>query len=310
MIMKIRLQLYSAAVLFVTCSYSIAAILDMAETWPDHSVQGWASFDHAGLVPSASSFSVSEGTLTLVPDVNVDFEDNPKWSFLAGPSSSSGILAGSYTDAGAQILAFDIESSVPATMVAELVRESEFLFYEASMSVTSGITHIEIPLDDTHFLPGFLSASNQFHTVLDSVEKLFITFEWDKMAPNPKFSIGNVKLVGSEASYGSWIEGFNLDSTLIGYNVDADGDGLLNAYEYVIDSSPNVSNGPFVITMEPDTLRWAGSSNCTYFIMRSTNLVDGVFEPASILPGISGDMQYVDPAYTSNAFYTIRVERR
>lgn len=306
--MKTRLHLSILVALTVKCSCLNAAVLDIAETWPDHSVQGWECFDHAGLVPSKPSFSVINGKLTLAPRIFKNLEDDPKWSFTAQPASSSGIFSGDYADAGALTISFDIESSVPATLSVELACESAFLIYGASMVVASGTTHIEIPLDDSHFYPDTLSVSNQFSTVLHSVEKVFITLEWDKTSLNPIFSIDNVKLVGSEDLYGGWIEKFGLDSALTGYNVDADGDGLLNLYEYVIDSLPNVSNGPFAISMETNAVIWAGSSNCTYTVLRSTNLVEGLFEPAGILPGISDKMYYLN-AGSSNAFYIIEVER-
>jgi hypothetical protein len=306
--MKIRC-LFTTLFICLT-GIALGVEVNVPEIWPDSSFRDWTCMDQAVAVPGTNGLSVSSGTLQMKPDMDSGMSLDPRWSFVADSAASGGRFVGSCFGPGAHTLSFDLNASCSAQMLVELVNDSKFIIYNASLSVLPGGTHVSIPLDLNHFSPDVF-ATGSFEELLRDVQNLWITFNWNHSENAPLFSIDNVLLSGSGTGYGEWIdeiEELTFEQKLPG--ADADDDGITNGDEFIVDSEPDRAGLPFQISCKGDTLRWTSSSNCQYTVLRSTNLIEQGFVEIGTVPGTGAEVLYQDSERPDRASYRVRVRRR
>jgi len=266
--------------------------------------------DQAVSIPGTNELSIISGALQMVPQTDPDAVNNPRWSFIADGAASDGRFCGSYYDSGVHMLNLSVQVSCLVEMTIELVNDTDFIIYQATLSVSPGSANIQIPVDAEHFSPSmFISGS--LEDLLRNVDWVWITFEWDKAGVSPVFAIDNVQLLGAGAGYGEWIDGFSdltFEQRLAG--ADSDADDVVNADEFQTDSLPDIWNLPFMVSGSGDAIEWISSSNCLYTVLRSTNLTSRTFEPVDVVEGSDGVMRFADPDGPAQAFYKIQVERK
>ena len=93
---------------------------------------------------------------------------------------------------------------------------------------------------------------------------------------------------------------------------DPDGDGMSNLQEYLADTHPLDPSS--ALRMQPPgwlgddaiLIRWSSSTNRTYELMYSTNLMQGFQPLASNLPGRAPENVYTDSPGASPRFYRVR----
>jgi hypothetical protein len=300
------------AILVCMAGVSHAAVVGVTETWPDASLRGWQQLDQSVGVPSVLNLGVSSGALELAPVINSSSTNDPRWSFVADAGASSGNFVGSLYDVGASTLEFDFYSSVPATLTAEWINDANLIIYHAAFPVGGSASNsaFSIQLDPDHFTHDPFSFSDDFEFLMKNTDQFWFTLDWDKDAVAPVFRIDNVQITGAGEGYGSWVESFGIDFQNSFSHLDKDGDGLLNGEEYNMDSDPTASNSPFTIAYTTNGLEWASSSNCQYTVLRSTNLVSGVFEPIDQAYGSGNTMWYQNMETNASAFYQIEAGRK
>jgi hypothetical protein len=165
-------------------------------------------------------------------------------------------------------------------------------------------------LDPDHFTADRF-AKGDFQELLQDVERIWITFDWDKSVENPLFAIDNVQLPGAGTGYGEWIDGVpGLTFTQKLAVADSDVDVLSNAEEFNIDTLPDEPNLPFSVSAAGNAMEWSSSINCRYTVLRATNLVSQAFVPVQELDGSGTVMRFIDSEEPSNAFYKITVKRK
>ena len=285
-----------------------AVEVNMPEVWPGTSLQGWLCMDRSVALPETNHLSVADGMLWMTPQAGGGASSS--WSFVADSSASDGHFAGSYYDAGVHTLSFRLASSCSANMTVELVNDIDFIIYNTTIEVAAGAIDISLPVNTNTFHPDFFAAGS-FEDLLRGVEQIWIDFEWDGTEPPPTFAIDDVLLSGAGAGYGEWIDGFSgmtFPQRLAG--ADADGDGILNADEFYMDSRPDVVSGPFIVSAVTGGVKWNSSANCRYTVLCSTNLVLQTFEPVAVRDGSGGEQEFQGLKNLSPAFYKIQVERK
>ena len=297
--------------LLCMAGFSNAAIVGVAETWPDSSLQGWQDLDHSSGILSNQNLTVSEGALQLTPVVDPEATLNPRWSFVASAAASAGIFSGSFYDIGAHTLEFDFYSSVPMTLTVQWANESEFIIYVSTGAASSGelSTRISVPLDLDQFSPDQFS-SDDFEGLMRNTEQIWFRMDWDKDAAMPVFRIDNMELLGAGTGYGAWIDGFGLPFGDRLSGVDADGDGDDNAVEFIVDSLPNDPDNQFSFNSDGMGMQWNSSLNCQYTVLRSTNLLSQAFESVDFLSGTGGVQGYQEEENIPSAFYKLEVGRK
>ena len=302
----------SLVALACMAGFSNAAVVGLAETWSDSSLQGWQEVDHSTGILSNQNLTVSEGALQLTPVVDPEVALNPMWSFVATAAASAGTFAGSFYDVGVHTLEFDFYSSVPMTLTIQWANESEFIIYVSTVAVSAGETsaRISVPMDSGQFHPDLFGSDEDFEALLRNTEQIWFTMDWDKDAASPVFRIDNVELLGAGAGYGTWIDAFGLPFVDRLSGVDADGDGDDNSVEFIVDSLPNDPDNQFSFNADGMGLQWLSSSNCQYNVLCSTNLVSEAFEPVELLPGTGGLMSYQEEENIPVAFYKLEVGRK
>jgi len=260
--------------------------------------------------PSTNELSVTSSALQMVPQTDPGSAMNPRWSFEAIAAASDGRFCGSYYDSGVHMLTLSVQTSCSAQMDVELVNDTDLIIYQASLPVSPGSENFQIPVDAEHFTPS-LFINGSFEDLLRNVERVWITFEWDKTIESPVFAIDNVQLLGAGAGYGEWIDGVSgLTFTQKLAASDNDGDGLSNANEFNMDSLPNTPNPPFSVSVAGNAMEWISSTNCIYTVLRATNLVSQAFVPVQEMDGSGTVMRFIDPDEPSKAFYKINVRRK
>ena len=302
-----------ALIILGSVSSASALTVGATETWSGGAFNGWQSFNPVTGLLVQDGLSISNGTLRMDPVVDPETQLDPRWSFVATSIASSGIFAGSYYGQGVHTIEFDIQSTVSATLRVQLVHEEVFgAVFNATYSLNAGTQPetISVSVDLDTFEPDLFGDDSVFETILRQTDQMWITLEWAKAAPDPVFTIDNVKLLGAGSGYGSWIDGFalGLSDSLAGADVDTD--GLINGDEFNIDTLPSLSNGLFRISYNSNVVEWASSTNCQYAVLRSTNLVEGVFEPVDFIFGDGTAMQYQDTETNAAAFYRVDAGRK
>jgi hypothetical protein len=308
---RFRFILGTILIGFVPLSYSVT--LDATETWMGALVQDWTYYDVSGLEPPPEVFAVVGGELTLQPQPNPSAIKNPLWIMVADSNASGGAFTGDLYDYGVHTLEFDFRTAVDCTLKVQLVNNQgpgNIFNAVTNLLAASGSVHITVPIDLDHFEPDFFGGDELFETILRQTDELWFNMEWDKNEPAPLFSMDNVVLQGAGEGYGTWIDGFGLELRQRFSRLDADGDGFSNADEFNMDSAPNAASLPFTVSYMNNMLEWASSSNCQYAVLRSTNLVSGVFEPVSIFFGDGHTLDYHESEDLPNAFYKVNVERK
>lgn len=301
-------RLYTALIICLA-GFAVAVEVYVPETWSDSSVQGWRCMDQAVALPNTNRLSVVGGMLQMEPEP--EGPQTPRWSFVADQDASEGRFTGSYYDAGVDTLSFRLSSSCPATMTVELVNDTDFIIYNASLDIAAGAEEISLPVSADTFRADFF-ASGSFENLLRSVEDIWITFEWSSGENPPVFAVDDVLLTGAGPGYGVWIDGFGniTNSALRLSGADADGDGIRNGEEFIVDSEPDRAGVPFQIRCAADTLQWNSSSNCLYTVLRSTNLIEQGFVEIGTVPGTGAEVIYQDPEQPVRASYRVRAKRK
>jgi len=287
-----------------------AVDVNVPETWSGLSLREWSCMDQSVAIPGTNKLTVSDGALQMVPETDPGAANNPRWSFIADATASDGRFVGSYYDVGAHTLEFSLYASCSASVTVELVNETDFIIYQATLSVSPGMLSRQIPIDAEHFSPDLL-ARGSLEDLLRNVEQVWITLDWDKAVVAPVFAIDKVQLLGAGSGYGEWIDdfvGLTFEQRLAG--MDSDEDGITNADEFYADTTPDIWNPPFTVSAKGSSIEWISSSNCLYTVLRSTNLTFWTFEPVNIVAGSGNTMQFTDLDGSAQAFYKIQVERK
>jgi len=304
------MRLIRTVLLICLAGMARAVEVNVPETWPGASLREWSCIDQAVSIPGTNELSIISGALQMVPQTDPDAANNPRWSFIADATASDGRFAGSYYDAGGHTLELSLHASCFAAMTVELVNETDFIIYQATLSVSPGSANFQIPIDAEHFSPDIF-ARGSLEDLLRNVERVWITLDWDKTVDSPVFAIDDVQLLGAGIGYGEWIDSFSdltFEQRLAG--MDSDGDGIVNADEFHTDTMPDILNLPFTVSGSGDAIEWISSSNCLYTVLRSTNLTSRTFEPVDVVEGSDGVMRFADPDGPAQAFYKIQVERK
>jgi hypothetical protein len=284
---------------------AVAAEVNVPETWPDASLQDWVCVDQSVGIAGTNELSVAGGALRLEPATGAGLI----WSYIADSAASGGRFVGSHYALGTHTVALDLTASCAAVMRIELINETGFVSYIASVPVSPGDTAVSVPVDGDHFQRDRF-AMGSFEDLLRNVEKVWVTFEWDSAADSPVFAIDNVQLLGAGAGYGEWIDGFadlSFEQRLAG--ADSDADGIANADEFNMDSLPDTPSAPFTVACCGEMLQWDSSANCQYTVLRSTNLCGQGFTEIRAMPGSGGTMNFEDPDGPDRAFYKITAGR-
>jgi len=266
--------------------------------------------DQSVAIPTINGLSVTDGALHMAPQTDSGAANSPRWSFISDAAASEGRFAGSYYETGGHTLEFSLYASCSASLTIELVNDTDFIIYQASLPVNSGVLNLYVPIDAEHFQPDFF-ARGSFEDLLRNVEQVWISLDWDKTVDSPVFAIDDVQLLGAGAGYGEWIDAvaeLTFEQRLA--DVDSDGDGIINADEFHTDTIPDIWNLPFTLSESGDAIEWISSSNCLYTVLRSTNLTSQTFEPVDVVAGSDGAMRFTDPDGPAQAFYKIQVERK
>jgi len=304
------MRLICTVLLICLAGIARAVEVNVPETWPGSSLRAWSCLDQSVAVPGTNELTVSGGALQMVPETDPGAAKNPRWSFMAIAAASDGRFCGSYYDSGVHMLNLSVQASCLAEMTIELVNDTDIIIYTASVPVSPGSANFQIPVDADHFIPDSF-ARGSLEDLLRNVERVWITFEWDKTIESPVFSIDDVQLFGAGIGYGEWIDSFSdltFEQRLAG--MDSDGDGIANADEFLTDTMPDILNLPFTVSGSGDAIEWISSSNCLYTVLRSTNLTSRTFEPVDVVEGSDGVMRFEDPDGPAQAFYKIQVERK
>lgn len=302
------------ATVVMVCLASIvgAAVVEVPETWPGTSLQGWLSFDPANPLNSADTLSVVSGRLQLTPVVGSESVLNPQRTIIADDGASAGILTGNYHHIGAHTLSFEFYSSVDVELIVGWVNEIGGIVYNTVIPISTGspILRYDLPLNIQQFSPDLLSFSTEFETLYKNIDGIWFTLKWAKEDLNPIFKIDNVILHGAGSGYGAWIDGYGVDFTNGFAHGDNDFDCILNGDEFIQDLAPNMQNEPFCISCERNVISWNSSTNCQYTIYRSTNLVEGGFEVVETIQGTGSKIFRPLEDAASTIFYNVKVERR
>ncbi|MFA7369386.1 MAG: hypothetical protein WC334_07055 [Kiritimatiellales bacterium] len=93
----------------------------------------------------------------------------------------------------------------------------------------------------------------------------------------------------------------------IAANLDANGNGLANWQEYIVDIDPNSSGSTFRVTVSESGLSWHSATGRVYTVKGATSLTDA-FTFVTNFPGITGTLSYTTAGTDGFRFYRIQVE--
>lgn len=323
--MKKTIVLFGASFLMLAELLAVqAAQVNVTESWTNASKANWTAYDLINEVAvwRASSFTLSNHYLKVWLPAQTGMPYPPcDYLVKADTNASGGCFTGDYLAGGVQAVNFRFFCDSPVTLWLAFASSVSNRWWQYSLGVqeTGVWKSVSVPIHPDFFAD--LRGSKEWDALRQDLQQVawigLVIRQSDSLAAQT-ILLDDFFLSGPGADFASWMAQFNAQGSLLGGRVplpsgDSDGDGTLNADEWLAGTSPVDSNDCLRLDIRPDgqgrpRINWFGHAGRVYSIWKCNDLRSGFSRMGSDMTSASdGAVSVSDSATNGAVFYRVKV---